>query len=455
MLTRRDQLKLKEEKVKSKQAEQEAKKAAKEEAALLRKQEQEKKKAAKKAEKAEKTAKNKPKKTKGKKAPEPVMESEKDTEMEVEDQEEPSDDNAEELPKPKAKAKAKAKGKAAAKKAEPKNEPKKPRRKRMPKITAAEADEEPEGGKNDDDDDDQEPHDGVETPKKALFQSDDDGEGPDDFSGGPAPHPRVDCRTGQVKPLEEIFNGDIPSRLSKACKKKEPKVKADASAASAVDPKPKKGTKRRAQVEISPSMKKEIRRRKKKEAEVMTHAPTEDVQIQGIFLHHLRVPVSESPEEVQQVCPEPLPEAPSMWCQVAGGRPEAPQGDRLLRPVWHCKVLQCFCCGSLCCGFAFGFLSELSTFNQSRFAILELEKHVPKEMHGVRTRHPNYTQFPFVNPHGNIKLVPCLIRIFPQIYFASFWKYVVICWALTPKCQTQVFTLFHSLGFLFHLGWMD
>lgn len=287
VLTRRDQLKLKEEKVKSKQAEQEAKKAAKEEAALLRKQEQEKKKAAKKAEKAEKTAKNKPKKTKGKKAPEPVMESEKDTEMEVEDQEEPSDDNAEELPKPKAKAKAKAKGKAAAKKAEPKNEPKKPRRKRMPKSTAAEADEEPEGGKNDDDDD-QEPHDGVETPKKALFQSDDDGEGPDDFSGGPAPHPHVDCRTGQVKPLEEIFNGDIPSRLSKACKKKEPKVKADASAASAVDPKPKKGTKRRAQVEISPSMKKEIRRRKKKEAEVMTHAPTEDVQIQGIFLHHLK-----------------------------------------------------------------------------------------------------------------------------------------------------------------------
>ena len=294
MLTRRDQLKLKEEKIKSKQAEQEAKKAAKEEAALLKKQEQERKKAAKKVEQAEKKASktkgSKSKKDSDKKAPEPEMETEKNTEMEVDDQAGSSGENAEDSPVPKARAKAKAKGRAAAKKAaaKSKNEQKKPRRKRVPKGTAAEVNDKDEGGK--DDDDDMGPDDGVETPKKTLFQSDDDGEGPE-FSGGPIPHPRVDRKTGEVKPLTKVFDEDIPSRLTRARPKKEPKVKADASAASAMDsePKPKsKGKKRGAPVELSPSMKKEIRRRKKKDAEVMTQSPKEDAQIQGIFLHHLK-----------------------------------------------------------------------------------------------------------------------------------------------------------------------
>ena len=126
-----------------------------------------------------------------------------------------------------------------------------------------------------------------ENPKKSLFQSDDDGDDDESF------HERYDPKSRSVMPLKDILDKEEPTNHRK---RQRSKVEPSQSAASKEEPEKKPAKKKRKQskekgikkVDLSPFTKKEKNRRQKAEKEVMQQPATPDAQIQGICLQHLK-----------------------------------------------------------------------------------------------------------------------------------------------------------------------
>lgn len=318
VLTRRDQLKLKEEKVKAKKEEQEAKEAAK----LEKKEAQQAKKAAKKAEQeAKKQAKAEAKakaKAKGKKASADAEAKSGEVEVEEEQNEDPApkrrrlkqcsadgeggegqakaeaSKGEEEGPKPKAKAKAKQ-----AAQAKPKPKPKAkgkakatPKRKsRARKQQGSKSDEEiAKENEGEMEEELEEPED--DNVRRKLFHGAADGD--------ESPHLRIDpkSKSGNVKPLQQLFEEDVPARLNASRPRKEP---ADVAAEE------EGGAKRRKKQALSPFAKKEQGRRKKKEKECMEATVELDPLVQGVFLQHMKFCRNLSFEALKDYLYEKLP----------------------------------------------------------------------------------------------------------------------------------------------------
>ena len=132
------------------------------------------------------------------------------------------------------------------------------------------------------------------TPKKELFQSDDDG-------GDESPHHRFDQKSGKVMPLQKVLDNCQPeAHMTTRRQRAKRTVPATASGASMGDAeeteKPKrKPRKKKAPTSpgaLSPFAKKEVKRResqgKKEQDSVMKNAAREDLQIQGLILQHLK-----------------------------------------------------------------------------------------------------------------------------------------------------------------------
>ena len=329
VLTRRDQLKMKEERQKSKKEEQDRKKQEKAAKALAKKVEAEEKKKAKQEQKeaakaaiksgktTEPTRKTRKRKAaapeeveeecpEGEKGEAEVEECEKKprkkrkTQKKVEVEEGHGSEDQVEEPKPKRKA---AKSRAS-KPSEPKA---KVKVEKTDKAAAAAAKQEPHDG---DDLDDAEPATPKKKINKCLFQSEDEGDQGDDQWYDEMQEKKkmgIEKKTGDVKPLQEIFDNDIPKRLVASRAKKAEKAQAaehaGPSGRSLVEPaeteKPKrkrtakgkskaKAGKKEDKQELSPFTKKQIRARKKKETESMQASPEEDKQVQGVILQHMK-----------------------------------------------------------------------------------------------------------------------------------------------------------------------
>ena len=126
------------------------------------------------------------------------------------------------------------------------------------------------------------------TPKKELFQSGGEEE--------ESEHERiVDPKTGKTMPLAMIFEEDKVAGWKKSRAKPAKAKTSEPSAASTADGK-KKGQKKQ---QLSPFAKKEVRRRKKVEDESMREVPQEDLKLQGIFLQHLKASQDLGYEEVK------------------------------------------------------------------------------------------------------------------------------------------------------------
>ena len=177
-------------------------------------------------------------------------------------------------PRSKAKAKAKAAacvpgdvssggGPEETEKSEEPKEVKKPATKRAPKRKAKAADHEEEEE--------------IKTPKKKLFGSE------DERAADPG-HDRLDSKTGEVKPLQQIFEEDKVKDWAKGRPKKD-----DPSAASAPSkPEPAKRGRGKKKQELSPFAKKQAKRRQKIDEETMREELKENIQMQGVFLQHLK-----------------------------------------------------------------------------------------------------------------------------------------------------------------------
>ena len=126
-----------------------------------------------------------------------------------------------------------------------------------------------------------------ENTKKSLFQSDDDGDDDESF------HERYDRKSRSVMPLRDILEQEEPTNHRK---RQRGKAEPSQSAASKEEPENKPAKKKRKQskekgikkVDLSPFTKKEKNRRQKAEKEVMQQPATPDAQIQGICLQHLK-----------------------------------------------------------------------------------------------------------------------------------------------------------------------
>ena len=204
--------------------------------------------------------------------------------------------------KPRAKAKAKVEGKVEeiSKEEEPKAKPKRLRRADTKPYHHSPTKDAPQ------------PEEGMVTPRKTLFQSDDSDDGEQEFKGPalpaepPSPHMRIaDTKTGEVKPLTQIFEEDKPKRHAKSNVEKKSGAAsssfeaADASVGGdAVSSKPKgkgragkaKATPKRknAKNTLSPFAKKEHQKRQRKQKEVMHTSPTEDKVVQDMMVHHAK-----------------------------------------------------------------------------------------------------------------------------------------------------------------------
>ena len=153
---------------------------------------------------------------------------------------------ATELPKTAPKAKAKGKGKAKAK----------AKAVALPMPSSA-----PDLEKEEE---------SVETPKKKLFQSEDEEEY-GSFAGGDERDIMAD---------ELLQEAKMRAKEEKAGKKKAPKSRAKAKA--------KANAKVTRKADLSPFAKKEKSRRKKAEQEVMQAGAQEDLELQGLLLQHLK-----------------------------------------------------------------------------------------------------------------------------------------------------------------------
>ncbi len=257
VLTRRDQQKMKDDKKQQRQGEKGGKKGTG--------------KGKKDKNQVEPKAKAKPR-TRKPKNPEPEVDEDKKVDGEAEPAE---------VPEPKAKrqrrtrndqddaavpaGKAKAKAKACPKhKGSPKPKAKR-KAKATPKIPEDEDSEEK-----------------IKTPKRALFQSEDEGE-----KDG-APHLRRDAKTGRLKPLGEFVEECAVKDWKKSrAKPVLEKIVPEASEGENAKVEKKAKTGRKLQ-ELSPFAKKEVKRRKKADQEIMQQEAAEDKQIQGLCHQHMK-----------------------------------------------------------------------------------------------------------------------------------------------------------------------
>ena len=198
------------------------------------------------------------------------------------------------------------------------------------------------------------------TPKKELFQSGGEEE--------ESEHERiVDPKTGKTMPLAMIFEEDKVAGWKKSRAKPAKAKTSEPSAASTADGK-KKGQKKQ---QLSPFAKKEVRRRKKVEDESMREVPQEDLKLQGIFLQHLKASQDlgyegeelldrYSPQGHEGVSPQPVLGKAGLWCKVEsiGFRQENARGH-LHWQVWHCFLLERQRRSVLHQCFAHGFLAEI------------------------------------------------------------------------------------------------
>ena len=326
MLTRQDQLKLKAQKAEEKKSKAEEKKTKAEEKKAKAEEKKLAKQAAKEAKEAEKKAKaeakkkakaeSKPKSKAKAKAnsrkrpePEPVDEPEEDEDQEEEPEEEACEedeevDEPEEIevkPEKISKGKSKAKkeevedvgGEAAAarpaKKAkkvaekDDKIQSKKPavKSKAKPEVKGK-AKAKAKAAKSKEAEDEV-----VSTPRKKLFNSESENE-----AGDGSPHLRKNAK-GEVKPLKEHFENEVPERLRAARKSNDDEVPTGASAK--VEGKKQsrakakaKGKGSKGKEELSPFAKKVSQKRKKDELTAMQESPKVDLQVQGIIIHHAK-----------------------------------------------------------------------------------------------------------------------------------------------------------------------
>lgn len=276
VLTRRDQLKLKQEKELKRKQEQEQKKAEKAEKAEKKEDLKTKKRNTDKGEKSEVVEEPEPKKrSRKKKEVEPTGDEQPEADAEIPD---PTAEGLE-VPqdaKPKRRAKATAKPKASPKaKISPKRKAKaKAKGRAKAKAKAALKDEV-----------DQHDEDEMPTPKRKLFQSEDGSE--DEAEGKKDQHLRVDAKTGDVKPLKDIVDEYVPGRwraTRPSSSKEDPEDEQEPS-----KKKGKGGSKGRGRGkgELSPFAKKEVKRRRKVEQSTMEAEAVEDGQITAICLAHL------------------------------------------------------------------------------------------------------------------------------------------------------------------------
>ena len=134
-----------------------------------------------------------------------------------------------------------------------------------------------------------------ENPKsKALFQSDDDGD------DGESLHERYDRKSRSVKPLKEILEKEEPNNhrkrqrsktvdwIESAASKEEPETKPAKKKRKVGKGKGKNKNKDIKKEDLSPFAKKEKKRRLKAEKDVMQQPATPDAQLQGICLQHLK-----------------------------------------------------------------------------------------------------------------------------------------------------------------------
>ena len=289
MLTRRDQLKLKEEKKNHKKEEQEKKKLEKQEQAEKKRAEAEQKKSEKATAKAKAKAKSPPEQKDADGLPEkPKRKRRNSKETEV-DETKKDDDGGEQDERKKQDVQPKAKAKRSRTKKEPipeteaipekeapkakaKTAPKrKAKAKSAPKTAQAQLPEDGEGTS-------------PTTPKRRLFQSDDEEDG--DAQG------RVDPKTG--KPLSEIVEDFMPELWEKTRPKKEqekkdipeeplPKRRRRAKTTEKTEKSGKDG-----KPTLSPFAKKEVKRRKKADEAFMKSEIQEDETMQGICTQHFK-----------------------------------------------------------------------------------------------------------------------------------------------------------------------
>ena len=117
------------------------------------------------------------------------------------------------------------------------------------------------------------------TPKKALFQSDDDCDEEESV------HYRVDKKSGKTLPLKSILEKEQPENHRRA-KQSKPSKDEEQEPSAASQPARKKPKINK--VNLSPFTKKEKSRRQKHVKGVMEKEATEDRQIQAICLQHMK-----------------------------------------------------------------------------------------------------------------------------------------------------------------------
>ena len=300
VLTRRDQLKLKEEKkYQKKQAKAKAKAPAEKPAKKAKAQPKRKVEPPADSEedpKEEPKPKRAPKRTA---KPKPEVEPEETEEPEedrgdVDQGEQADDEGVAETVKPKRKARAKSQPKKAA---EPKakvatKKAKEPKAKAAPKAKAK-AKARAKAGQSAEDKIEDQNHEGetaeseeIKTPKKRLFQGSED-------EGEESPHLRRDSKdNNKVKPISEIFEKDKvnewkATRPKKAERTHQP-LRPAAEEKEEKESKEKTSKRKKPALSHSPFAAKENKRRKKRETEAMQHTPVEDHQMQAIFTQRLK-----------------------------------------------------------------------------------------------------------------------------------------------------------------------
>ena len=122
----------------------------------------------------------------------------------------------------------------------------------------------------------------AKTPRKELFQSD------EESSDEESAHERIEKKSGKVKPLSTIFEDDAPEQWRRSRASND-----GPSASSAAVPPPDhavkpKGRGRGKKPALSPMAKKLAKKRKQEMDEVMHEQIKEDAQLQGIFCQHLK-----------------------------------------------------------------------------------------------------------------------------------------------------------------------
>ena len=119
----------------------------------------------------------------------------------------------------------------------------------------------------------------IPTPKKRLFQSDDEEDGNEGLR-------LVDPKKQDKKPLKQILEEEMPRNWAKSRTKKG--KGAEMGGTAEADPSPPKKRQRVNKVNLSPFAKKEVSRRKKKNQEVMQQEAEEDLALQGLCVQHLK-----------------------------------------------------------------------------------------------------------------------------------------------------------------------